>query len=267
MRLDTDWGALTAVDQGTGPLVVLLHPLAQSGQFWRPLIDELATEFRVIAPDARGHGASEWDGKPFSVVDLADDVAQLIGHVGAGPAAVLGMSMGGCTAIALAVRHPERVSQLVLADTTADYGPDKEPAWAARAETAVSKPRPLQLTFQHDRWFSPSFLDSDPDEVNRVSRIFLATNSAAHAAASLAMGAFDDSERLREIKAPTLVLVGEEDYATPPSMAEALRAGIPESALEVLPRTRHLSLLQNRSVWPRVVDHLRGAADPQPETT
>jgi 3-oxoadipate enol-lactonase len=227
VRLDTDWGTLSAVDEGAGPLVLLLHPLAQSGEFWRPLIDELSTEFRVIAPDARGHGASDWDGKPFSIVDLADDVARLITHLGSGPASVLGMSMGGCTAIALAVRHSELVSRLVLADTTADYGPDKQSAWATRAENAVSKPRPQQLGFQHDRWFSPSFLESDPDEVDRVSRIFLATDSAAHAAASLAMGDYDDSGRLSEINAPTLVLVGEEDYATPPSMAQALGVGIP----------------------------------------
>jgi 3-oxoadipate enol-lactonase len=256
MKLDTAWGTLTAIDEGTGPLVVLLHPLAQAGEFWRPLIDELSSDFRVFAPDARGHGDSVWDGEPFTVEDMAADYAQLIEHVG-GPAAVLGMSMGGCAAIALAVRHPELVSGLVLADTTADYGPGKEAAWAERADNAVNKPREKQLGFQHDRWFSPSFLEAHPDEVDRVSKIFLTTDSQAHAAASRALGAYDDHAHLEQIEVPTLVLVGDEDYATPPAMAEALHAGIRGSELEVLVETRHLSLIQNREVWPRVAAHLR----------
>lgn len=123
---------------------------------WRRLIDRLAPHCRVIAPDARGHGASGWDGAPFSVPDLAEDVAALIDHLGAGPARVAGMSMGGCTAIALAVRHPDSVASLVLADTTADYGPAKAVTWAERAEKAVAVPREQQLAFQTDRWFSPA---------------------------------------------------------------------------------------------------------------
>ena len=258
MRLHTGWGTLSAIDEGSGPLVVLLHPLAQAGEFWRPLIDELAAHFHVLAPDARGHGRSTWDGAAFSVEDLAGDVAELIEHA-SGPASVVGMSMGGCAALALAVRRPKLVSRLVLADTTADYGPDKASAWKSRAENATSKPREQQLGFQHDRWFSPAFLESDPEEVARVSDIFLATDSSAHAAASLALGAYDDSGRLGQVQAPTLVLVGEEDYATPPAMAEKLHAGIPGAELQVLPATRHLSLLQNRTTWPRIIEHLRSA--------
>ncbi|WP_426246475.1 alpha/beta fold hydrolase [Nocardioides sp. LHG3406-4] len=259
MRIETSWGTLSAIDEGSGPVVVLLHPLAQAGEVWRPLIDELSPHFRVLAPDARGHGQSTWDGEPFTIEDLAADAATLIEEVG-GPAAVLGMSMGGCTAIALAVRRPELVSRLVLADTTADYGPDKQSAWAARAETASNTPREKQLGFQHDRWFSPSFLESDPAEVDRVSQVFLATDSRAHAAASLAMGAYDDSGRLAEVQAPTLILVGDEDYATPPAMAQALHAGIASSTLTVLPETRHLSLLQNRTTWPSIIEHIQGSS-------
>lgn len=261
MRIETTWGTLSAIDEGVGPAVVLLHPLAQCGEFWRPLIDELSPRFRVLAPDARGHGSSPWNGEAFSVPDLASDVATLLKHAVDRPAAVLGMSMGGCTAIALATRQPELVSRLVLADTTADYGPDKEQAWATRAQAAVEGPRGKQLGFQHERWFSPGFLASAPDEVARVSNLFLATDSQAHAAASRALGAYDDIDLLPEIQAPTLVVVGDEDYATPPDMARTLQQGIPDAQLQVLPETRHLSLIQNRTVWPRVINHLAGAAE------
>ena len=193
MMLQRPWGALHYLDEGSGPLVVLLHPLATSGGVWWQLIAELTAEFRVVAPDARGHGASTWNGVPFSVPDLAEDVAALVERLDAGPARVAALSMGGCTAIAMAIRHPGLVDSLVLADTTADYGPDKRAAWAERAEKAVSVPREKQLTFQRERWFSPGFLDQHPAEVERVSRIFTATDSRAHAAACHALGGYDDA--------------------------------------------------------------------------
>lgn len=257
MRLDMPWGSLAAVDEGRGPVVVLLHSLAQSAELWRPLMDELTPTFRVVAPDARGHGNSTWDGRPFTVADLAEDVAALIVHLDAGPVSVVGMSMGGCTAIALASRHPELVGRLVLADTTADYGEDKEEAWEARARVAVEKPREQQLDFQRDRWFSPSFVEAEPDEVRRVADIFVRTDSLAHAAACRALGAFDDSARLSQVVQPTLVLVGEDDYATPPATARALHEAIAGSRLEILPGTKHLSLVENRKTWSLLLEHLR----------
>ncbi|AKE01164.1 alpha/beta hydrolase (plasmid) [Rhodococcus erythropolis] len=243
--IERPWGKYHYLDEGTGPLVVLLHPLAASGEIWRTLTDQLAPNFRVVAPDARGHGRSVWNGDRFTVSELAEDVAALIDHLGVGPAHVAALSMGGCTAIALAVRHPDQVSRLVLADTTADYGPEKESVWADRADKAVSVPRPQQLTFQVDRWFSPDFVGREPAEVDHVSKIFVATDSRAHAAACRALGSYSDANRLAEISAPTLILVGEDDYATPPAMAHNLREGIGESELHVLAQVRHMSLIES----------------------
>lgn len=256
MKLSRPWGDLHYLDEGEGPLVVLLHPLAVSGELWRPVIEELAADYRVVAPDARGHGSTAWDGMEFSIPDLADDVASLVEALDAGPARVISLSMGGCTAIALAIRHPVAVHSLVLADTTADYGPAKEQAWGERAQKAISVPRAKQLTFQVDRWFSPAFLEQRREEVQRVSDIFLATDSRAHAAACHAMGAYDDRDRLRQITVPTLVIVGEDDYATPPEMAHVLHAGIAGSELHVMPDTRHMSLLENPDARALVRSHL-----------
>ncbi|MGQ4618824.1 alpha/beta fold hydrolase [Nocardia sp. R7R-8] len=254
--LERPWGTCHYLDEGSGPLVVLLHPLAESGEIWRTVIDELAPRFRVVAPDARGHGSSRWDGAPFTIPELADDVAALIGHIGVGPARVAGLSMGGCTAIALAIRHPDRVCRLLLADTTADYGPEKESAWADRADKAVSVPRDQQLAFQVSRWFSPAFVDRDPAEVDRVSAIFVATDSRAHAAACRAMGAYSDADRLGEVVVPTRVLVGEDDYATPPAMAQELHKGIAGAELYVLPKVRHMSLIESAEARQLLSEHL-----------
>lgn len=234
---------------------LLLHSLAMSGGLWQPLRDRLPDSFAL---DARGHGESTWDGTPFTVEDLAADAATLIEARADGPVAVAGMSMGGCVAIALAGTRPDLVDRLVLADTTADYGPDKMTAWAERADNAIHKPRDKQLTFQVDRWFSPAFAQEHPAEVKRVSELFLATDSRAHAQACLALGAFDGTALLPKITAHTLVVVGEHDYATPPAMARALAEGIPDARLHVFENARHFSVFEAHGGLDLVAGFLEG---------
>lgn len=242
-----------------GPPVVLLHPLALSGAVWDPAAEFLGGTFRVAAPDARGHGDSGWDHRPFTVADLAADTAAVIEALDLGPAHVVGLSMGGSTAIVLAETRPDLVAGLVLADTTACYGPGREDTWAERARKAVAVPRDEQLEFQVDRWFTEDFRRRDPAGVERVAEIFRLTDSRAHAAACTALGALDATAALGDIRARTLVLAGDQDYATPPAMAETLATGIPDAELHILPDTRHLSLIERPDTWPLITRHLSGA--------
>jgi 3-oxoadipate enol-lactonase len=255
-ELARPWGTITAAATGHGEAVVLLHPLAMSREFWAPAGRALANRFRVITVDARGHGESRWDGTPFSVADLADDVAAVIEELAPEGARVLGMSMGGCVALSLTERRPDLVRALVLADTTADYGPGKEDSWAARAATATGKPRAEQLDFQVDRWFSAGFGDRDPAAVRRVCDIFTATDSRAHAQACLALGEFAGTGFLPLIRCPALVVVGEQDQASPPSMARVLADGIAGAQLQIIPGVRHFSLIEAADQWPALADWL-----------
>jgi 3-oxoadipate enol-lactonase len=265
MRVETDRGAFELHRTGeTGPVVLLMHPLALSGRFWDPIAAVIGRSARVFAWDARGHGGSNWDGRPFTIEDMAEDAAAVIRAVaGGGRARVGGMSMGGCTAVALAERYPELVERLLLADTTACYGPDRERNWAERARTVQEKSRQEQIGFQVARWFSDGFREEHPDETQRLVDIFLATDSSAHAAASLAMGGFDGTAELNRITADTLVVVGEDDYATPPAMAQVLADGIPTSRLQVLEGARHMSLLERPDVWPLLATHLGDGSCPR----
>lgn len=257
MRVETERGGFTVHRTASGrPPVVLLHALALAGDLWKPISRYLGAGRDTYAPDARGHGGSDWDGEPFTVADLADDVAAIVAALDVGPVDVIGLSMGGSTALELAASHPDVVRRLVLADTTACYGPQRVEQWAQRAGRAVEVPREQQVEFQHDRWFTPSFRERNPTEVARVSDIFTATDSRAHAAACHALGGLDVTDRLADIRARTLVVVGDEDYATPPEMAERIAEGIPGARLEVLPGTRHLSLVERCDVWPTIAKHL-----------
>jgi len=241
---------------GSGEPLILLHPLALSGELWEPLAETLSDEFDVLAVDLRRHGGSEWDGKPFTIEDLARDLADALDSLGLDKISLLGLSMGGSVAVTFAGLFPGRVRSLVLADTTAWYGEDAVKAWTERAEKARDVPRLKQVPFQLDRWFSPEFRENHAAEADRVVQIFLHTDSEAHGAASVAMGELDSRALLPAVRASTLVLVGEHDYATPPSMAEALAAGITGATLEVLPGLRHMSLIERPALVARIRAHL-----------
>jgi 3-oxoadipate enol-lactonase len=131
--------------------------------------------------------------------------------------------------------------------------------WEQRAVQAETRPREAQLDFQLTRWFSDTFRHADPAESERVAGIFVGTDARVHGAACRALGGFDVTARLPEITAESLVIVGEEDYATTPAMAQVLAAGLPKAELQILPRTRHLSLVENRDAWAAVEAHLEAS--------
>lgn len=237
--------------------MLLLHPLALSGAAWAPLVAGLESDVDVIAPDARGHGGTAWDGEPFGLEDLADDVTALLDELELERVDLVGMSMGGSTAALLAALHPGRVRTLVVADATAWYGEQAPEVWAERAAKAAGTPRADQVPFQRDRWFTKAFRDEQPERVQAVVDVFLGTDSRAHAAASVAMGGLDARDRLPDVVAPTLCLTGEEDYATPPEMGQYLADHVRRGRFELLPGLRHLSLIEDPSQAARLLAHAR----------
>lgn len=263
--VDGPTGRIAYHRTGRGHPLVLLHPLALAGRVWDPLVEHLAPHYDVIAPDARGHGQSGWDGRPFDVADLADDVAALLDGLGLASAHILGMSMGGSVAVQFAGTRAARVDRLVVADGTAWYGPTALDAWAERAERAVAVPRIRQVPFQVDRWFTERFRRTQHDQVRRAIGIFLDTDSDAHAEASLALGRLDARPLLAGITAPTLSVTGEEDYATPPEMGRDVAERVADGEYRTLPGLRHLSLVERPGLAALVRAHLEGAELPQPD--
>jgi 3-oxoadipate enol-lactonase len=259
LSIDGPGGRIAYRRAGSGAPLLLLHPLALSGEVWGGYGARLAASFDVIAPDARGHGHSGWDGEPFGVDDLGDDVAALLDGLGLASAFVTGMSMGGSTAISFAARYPARADGLVLADTTAWYGDNAAATWAARARDVTAKPREDQVAFQVDRWFTAGFAERSPEEVRRVAGIFLRTDSRAHAAACRALGTMDSRGLLPALTAPALVVTGAEDYATPPAMGQAIAGGVPRGTARILPALRHLSLVEDPGLAAMTAEFLSAA--------
>lgn len=224
-------------------VVVLLHSLALDRSVWEPLREHLPTDLTVVTPDLRGHGASP-DDDAFTIEDMADDVAATMAELGYPRAVVVGMSMGGCVAQALAVRHPERVTGLGLVDTTAWYGPDAPAAWEERAGKARANGMRSLSQFQLDRWFGEAFRRDHPEVGERLLEVFSANNLDSYVAACRAMGAVDLREAIRGVTVPTVVIVGEDDPATPVAHARDIHERIPGSTLHVLPGGRHLTAVE-----------------------
>lgn len=221
---------------------VMIHSLAMDSAFWRPVAERL--DAAVLLYDCRGHGQSEKAGSPYSVGQFADDVAALMDGIGWKQALVAGASMGGCVALAFAAKYPARAAALGLVDTTAWYGREAPRQWEERAQKALNGGLGALVDFQVTRWFSEAFRAAHPEVVSQCVATFLKNDVITYAASCRMLGAADLRRSLAGLRVPTAVLVGEEDYATPLAMAEALHKGIAGSTLTVLKGARHLTPLE-----------------------
>ncbi|TAN24745.1 MAG: alpha/beta fold hydrolase [Actinomycetota bacterium] len=251
-------GSISYFRAGDGHPLVLLHSLALSADMWIPIMSEFLNEFEVIAIDLRGHGRSSYDGKDFSVEDMAGDVRLVLDALSVNSVYMLGLSMGGCVAINFAATSPSSVERLVLCDTTAWYGPDAPNAWKARARTALTRPRLMQVPFQVDRWFGEKFRRTNPELVSHVVGIFLETRPEVHAKACTALGEFDNTGLLANITAQTLAMTGADDGATPPDMGQRLGAEIPNARFVLAPGLKHFAMIESPSVRRAALQHLLG---------
>jgi len=231
-------------DRGGDGRVLLLHALGMDRGNWARVIPALPAGPSVAALDIRGHGASTRGGRGLDLTSAVDDIGRVLADLGWPSAVLAGCSMGGCIALAAATRQPRIVAGLALIDTTAWYGDGAAAAWQARADIARNRGFKALLEFQRARWFSPDFLDARPDILAGCVDVFLRNDPDTYGQACAMLGAVDFRAALPAIAAPTAIVVGAEDYATPPQMARALQAGIPGATLDILPDCRHFTPLQ-----------------------
>jgi pimeloyl-ACP methyl ester carboxylesterase len=256
MRLRVAGAELACEVSGTGPALLLLHAFPLGLSMWEAQAAALADSHQVVRFDCRGFGGSPPGDGLLTMERIADDAAGVLDRLGLASAVVGGVSMGGYAAFAMVRLHPDRIRALVLADTRA--GADSSEARANRAAQAEKVRRegaPAIADAVLPKLLGATSHRERPDLVARVRRTIEATppRGITDALAGLAARA-DSTPTLREIRVPTLVVVGEEDSITPPGEAETLQRGIAGSRLAVIPRAGHLSSLENPDEFNR---HLR----------
>jgi 3-oxoadipate enol-lactonase len=235
------------VGQG-GRTITCLHSLALDGSWFLPLAAELGSDYRVILPDLRGHGTSDSGPLPLSLTQMAADVIGLWDHLGVDSSVVVGISMGGMVAQALATTAPDRVEALVLIATAGRYDDAARTAALGRAAAARRAGGMEQMTpILLQRWFGDG-----PDElVERASRQLRSADPEVHASCLEAMTEVG-SINLDDVSAPTLVLGGRDDLSTPRPVVEALADAIPGAVLDMVPGAHLAAFTHPREVAERI---------------
>jgi 3-oxoadipate enol-lactonase len=219
------------------PVLVLGNSIGTTPSVWAPQAEVLGRHFRLLRFDYPGHGGSPAPAGPYSIADLAGGVLALLDARGIGVASYAGISLGGMVGMWLAAHAPGRISRLALCCTSAclDLG------WAERAALVRSRGMRPVADATPARWFTAAFRESDPETVASFMAQMREVQPEGYASCCDAIGAMDQRDSLRSVTAPTLVIAGAQDPATPPRHGAAIARRIAGSRLRVVRGASHLA--------------------------
>jgi 3-oxoadipate enol-lactonase len=225
------------------PAVMLSHALGGTLSQWDAIMPALIDQFRVIRYDSRGHGQSDAPPGPYSNDMLGRDALAILDALDLARSAFIGLSMGGMTAMWLGIHVPERVSALVLANTT-PFIPNKA-IWdenIARAQTqGIATIAPPTM----DRWFGATYKAANPDGLALHTRTMADMAVAGYIGSCAALRDVDLRAQLAMIAAPTLVIGGEEDLPQSADGARMMAAAVRNGEVAFIPKAGHLSPIEN----------------------
>jgi 3-oxoadipate enol-lactonase len=249
---------MSYVEGGTGDTVVLIHGLGANATGWGEQLEELSSSHRVIAMDLRGHGDSGYrPDEAVTLRTLVDDLMALLRGLGIERAHVCGNSLGGMLALELWVRWPALLKSLILADTTAFFPPPQI------LEEFLRLFDHMEMT-AFARFMAPRLLwrGAPAGLVEEMVQMMAATSRAVYRQGLVAAFLADYRWMLPLVTIPTLILVGEEDQATPVGYARFLENHIKGAVLQVVPQAAHLPHRENPREFNRQVRwHLERLTD------
>jgi len=232
--------------QGESPeTMVFLHGLLWSGKMFKAQVDYFKARYKCVTIDHRGQGRSEVTESGYDMESLYKDTVMILQELNLGPCHLAGLSMGGFIAMRVAARNPELVKSLTLMETSSEpevfkfkYNILKTITKWFGASAVANKVMPIM--------FGQSFLN-DPSKKDEVQywRNELVSNKKTIAKAIA--GVIDRNgitEELGNIQAPTLIIVGDEDVATPPEKARNIKLKIPQANLALIKKAGHSSTIE-----------------------
>jgi 3-oxoadipate enol-lactonase len=226
------------------PVLVLGNPIGTTRGVWDRQVPALVRHFRLLRLEWRGHGApgaqSAAPKGPYTIAELGADVLSAVNFYGIERAAYAGVSLGGMTGLWLAANAPERITSLAVlcAALTPMPSPD---LWHERARLVRAAGMDAIAESVVPRWFTPSFVARHPAEVESVLDMLRGTQPEGYAGCGEAIASMDLRPLLPSVKAPTLVLSGEEDPAAPPWVGAVTARGIAGSRLTVVRGASHFA--------------------------
>ena len=239
--------------EGDGPVVTFSHSLACNLSMWDEQVRALRSRYRVLRYDTRGHGQTGAPAAAYTLDQLADDLKGLLDGLGITATHFVGLSMGGMIGQVFALKHPAMVQSLVLCDTTSRYPAAAAPIWEDRIKAVGAKGMEPMVAPTLERWFTAPFRARRRDLMERVGTMIRSTPAPGYIGCCHAIPKINVTERLRDVRCPALVIVGEEDPGTPVEMARDIHAALPAAELAILSRASHLSNLEQPEEFNRVL--------------
>ncbi|WP_052668711.1 3-oxoadipate enol-lactonase [Nitriliruptor alkaliphilus] len=233
------------------PALLLINSLGTDLSMWDPQIAAWSEFRRVVRFDQRGHGRSSCPPPPYTVEQFGRDALAVLDAHEVAAADICGLSLGGIVALWVAATAPERIERAVFADTAARVG--TEAGWRERAATVRADGMGAITDLVLARFFSPDFLRSGHASVTALDRTLRAASVDGYTGSCEALATADLTGLATSVRAPSLVMVGGADEATPPADARALHALIPDARLIELPGAGHLANLERPERFGQVV--------------
>lgn len=233
-------------DQGKGEPVLFIHGLTWDHTLWDHQVAAVKDRYRCIAVDLIGHGKTPDAEHDYTFFDLADYMAGLLDALNVESAHIVGLSMGGMTAMPMALNHAAKVRSLALLDTDAQpEAPEKAASYQQLGNAALTHGWAAIAEPVAQILFAQPYL-SDPANMQATIEK-LSANHPPNTVRALrtVTGRADISGRIGAIRVPTVVIVGEMDIATTPDRAAAMAAAIPGATLVTIPNAGHHSPLEN----------------------
>jgi 3-oxoadipate enol-lactonase/4-carboxymuconolactone decarboxylase len=195
------------------PALILSHSISTDHAMWDLQVEDLLPYFQVLRYDTRGHGASDVTAGEYSVEMLGKDVLALADALQISQFAFCGLSLGGAIGQWVAVHAPERVTHLVLANTSPQFVPRTN--WETRMAAVLKGGMPAVVDLAMQRFFSPGTLAKQNPHIASIRSVFLGTDPVGYLGCCAALRDMNHGDLLKQIETPTLVISGDRDVATP----------------------------------------------------
>jgi len=236
----------------SAPVVLFSNSLMANYRMWDLQTAVLRSRYRVLRYDQRGHGKTEVPPGPYSIDVLARDAVALLDALGIQEKVhFVGLSLGGFTGQRVGLDYGDRLKSLVLCDTAAHMPPPS--LWDERIHLARSQGMTALEPGSIDRWFTKDFQQSHAAAIEPIREGIRATPVEGFIGSCEAIKAMDHRELLSRIRTPTLVMVGEQDPATPVSAARILHNAIATSEFFLINDAAHLANVQQPEIFNRAL--------------
>jgi 3-oxoadipate enol-lactonase len=230
----------------TAPVLMLSNSLGTTLHMWDGQVAPFTQHFRLVRYDRRGHGKSGVPKGPYTMERLGRDVLAVLDGLGIKTISWCGLSMGGMVGQWLGANAPDRIKRMVITNTSS-YFPDKN-GWNERLKLVQEKGVAAFAAPNMARWFTKGFIERAPQKVAPIQEMFAATPLEGYLACGAAVRDMDQRALLPAIKAPTLVIAGKHDGATPPEANEYIANHIPGAKFGLLDAA-HLSNVEQQDAY------------------